>query len=174
MRNFPSRTEIARLQTKRCLQDSFLGGFSFARMMAKEDQIMYQANPFNPYQVNPAYANQITNNLHAMNQNQIIKVNGRGGAEAYQMPPNSQVLLLDETQPILWLKQTDGAGYPSLNAYDISPHTEKPAPDVHSLEERISRLEEAIKNESHNTNNGKRKSNDGTGKADDAGDKILR
>lgn len=134
---------------------------------------MYQPNPFNPYQMNPAYANP---NLHPItqNQNQIIKVNGRGGAEAYQMMPNSQVLLLDETQPILWLKQTDGAGYPSLNAYDIKPHEEKPLPDMQSLEERITKIEEAMKNESYHTNNGRKKPDDASGKADDAGSKIIR
>ena len=135
---------------------------------------MYQANPFNPYQINPAYANQVTQNLHAMNQNQIIKVNGRGGAEAYQMMPNSQALLLDETQPLLWLKQTDGAGYPSLTAYDIKPHEEAPVPDMKSLEERISKIEEVIKHESYNSNNGRQKSDDDAGKANDAGSKIIR
>ena len=135
---------------------------------------MYQANPFNPYQLNPAYANQITQNLHAMNQNQIIKVNGRGGAEAYQMMPNSQALLLDETQPLLWLKQTDGAGYPSLTAYDIKPHEEAPVPDMKNLEERISKIEEVIKHESNYSNNGRQKSNDDAGKTNDAGSKIIR
>ena len=116
---------------------------------------MYQSNPFNPYQMNPAYMSQLNQSMH---QPQIVKVNGRGGAEAYQMPPNSQVLLLDETQPILWLKQTDGAGYPSLNAYDIKPHEEKPMPDMNSLEERIARIEEVLKNESNSTSNGRKKS----------------
>ena len=135
---------------------------------------MYQTNPFNPYQVNPVYASQIAQNLHQGNLNQIIKVNGRNGAEAYQMSPNSQVLLLDETQPILWLKQTDGAGYPSLTSYDIKPHEEIPVPDMRSLEERISRIEEAMKHESNSTGNGRKKSNDGAGETNGADGKILR
>ena len=133
---------------------------------------MYQPNPFNPYaSVNPAYLSQVS---HAGNSNQIIKVNGRGGAEAYQMPPNSQVLLLDETQPLLWLKQTDGAGYPSLTAYDIKPHEETPVPDMKSLEERITKIEEAMRNESYNSNNSRKKPNDVAGKADGSNDKVLR
>lgn len=135
---------------------------------------MYQPNPFNPYQVNPAFANQMNQNLHPMNQNQIIKVNGRNGAEAYQMMPNASVLLLDETQPILWLKQTDGAGYPSLTAYDIKPHEEAPVPDMKSLEERISRLEEVMKNESNHTSNGRKVTNDVSSKTDGADGKVLR
>ena len=134
---------------------------------------MYPVNPFNPYQTNPAYANQF-NNLHQMSQNQIIKVNGRGGADAYQMPPNSQVLLLDETQPLLWLKQTDGAGYPSLTAYDIKPHAESQIPDVRDLEQRITKIEEAIKYESNSSSNGRKVSNDVSSEADGTGDKILR
>lgn len=42
---------------------------------------------------------------------EVIKVNGRGGANAFQMGPNSSILLLDETDNIVWLAQTDGAGY---------------------------------------------------------------
>ena len=133
---------------------------------------MYPINPFNPYQgVNPSYLP--SNGVHT-NNNQIIKVNGRGGAEAYNMPPNSQVLLLDETNPILWLKQTDGAGYPTLNAYDIKPHEEKPLPDMKSLEERITKIEEAMKNEPYNTNNGRKVPDVGANEADGANDKVLR
>ena len=134
---------------------------------------MYPTNPFNPYpSVNPAYLSQMNN--HTVNQNQIVKVNGRGGAEAYQMPANSQALLLDETQPILWLKQTDGAGYPSLSAYDIKPHEEAPIPDMKSLEERITRIEEAMKREPNYSNNSRKVTDDVAGKANGADDKILR
>ena len=133
---------------------------------------MYPINPFNPYQgVNPSYLP--SNGLHG-NNNQIVKVNGRNGAEAYQMPPNSQVLLLDETQPVLWLKQTDGAGYPSLNAYDITPHEDKPIPDVKSLEDRIAKIEQVINNEPYHTNNGKQNAGHGTSKANGTNDKTLQ
>ena len=74
----------------------------------------------------------------------VIRVNGRAGAEAYQMPPNSEVLLLDETQPVVWLKTTDGAGYPRLTAYDITVHEEEKPVDYKSFEERLKRLEEII------------------------------
>lgn len=135
---------------------------------------MYPANPFNPYQgVNPAYLNQINGGMHPAN-NQIIKVNGRGGAEAYQMPPNSQVLLLDETEPIIWLKQTDGAGYPTLTAYDIKPHEEVPVPDMRNLEERIRKIEEAIKNEPDYSSNSRKDAGTRTSKTDGSGDKIIR
>ena len=135
---------------------------------------MYNQNPFNPYQMNPAYANQINNNIRSVNPYQIIKVNGRGGADAFQMPPNAQALLLDETQPILWLKQTDGAGYPTVTAYDIKPHEEAPMPDMRNLEERISKIEEAMKHESNYTSNVREVTNVITSKTDGADGKVIR
>ena len=131
-------------------------------------------SPFNPYQMNTAYTAQIASNTHPMNYNQIIKVNGRGGAEAYQMPPNSQALLLDETQPLLWLKQTDGAGYPTLSAYDIKPHEEKPIPDMRNLEERITKIEEVIKNEPYHTSNVRTVTNSEPSTTNGSDDKVLR
>ncbi|MCQ2509941.1 MAG: hypothetical protein MJ116_05700 [Lachnospiraceae bacterium] len=74
-------------------------------------------------------------------QQQIIKVTGENGARAYQMPPNSSALLLDESEPIAWLKQTDGAGYPTLTPYKIEPYTPEPVPDMRDLVTRIERLE---------------------------------
>lgn len=135
---------------------------------------MYQANPFNPYQINPAYASQFNSNMHPVTPSQITKVNGRGGAEAYQMPPNSQALLLDETQPLIWLKQTDGAGYPTITAYDIKPHEEKTTPDMRSLEERITKIEEVIRHEPYYSNNSRKVTNVEPSKTDGSNDKVLQ
>lgn len=75
---------------------------------------------------------------------QVVKVNGRNGADAYQIGANSSALLLDESGLLVWLVTTDGAGYKTVTAYDIKPHEEAPAPDFASLEDRIKRLEEAV------------------------------
>lgn len=83
-----------------------------------------------------------------MNNQQVIRVNGENGARAYQMLPNSSALLLDETAPIIWLAQTDGAGYKTVTPYKIEPYVPKAQPDIKSLTDRISRLEEII-NESY-------------------------
>lgn len=82
---------------------------------------------------------------------QIIKVNGEGGAKAYQMAPNSSALLLDETAPRIWLKQTDGAGYPSLSAYKIEPYAPEPEQDLDSIIKRIENIERVINEKSNNT-----------------------
>lgn len=75
---------------------------------------------------------------------EIVRVNGENGARAYQLPPNSNVLLLDESAPLVWLVQTDGAGYKTVAPYTITPYQAQPAPDYNSLVERIQRLEDMI------------------------------
>lgn len=74
----------------------------------------------------------------------IVRVNGENGAKAYQMPPNSNTLLLDESAPIVWLVQTDGAGYKTITPYTITPFKPEPPVDVKSLENRIKKLEEMV------------------------------
>ena len=67
----------------------------------------------------------------------VVEVTGRAGAEAYQLGPDSSILLLDNTAPIVWLVKSDGAGYKTLSAYDIKPHEqEKPVDHFKELEER--------------------------------------
>lgn len=76
---------------------------------------------------------------------QIVQVSGENGARAFQMPPNSSTLLLDNTDSIVWLVQTDGAGYKTVTPYTITPYIPEPPIDVKSLEERIAALEVTIK-----------------------------
>lgn len=74
----------------------------------------------------------------------IIRVSGENGAKAFGLPPNSSVILLDETAPIVWLKTTDGAGYPTLTPYTITPYQAAAQPDYGTLEARIKRLEDML------------------------------
>jgi hypothetical protein len=110
-------------------------------------------NPFlNPYgfmQQNP-----VQQNIPSM---QIVKVNGENGARSYQMGANSSALLLDESGLIVWVCTTDGAGYKTVSAYDISPHKEVPAPDYSSLESRIQRLEDIVNGNSRNPSANRKK-----------------
>ena len=75
---------------------------------------------------------------------EVIKVKGEPGVDMFQMGPNSSVLLLDETAPIVWFVQTDGAGYKTKTPYDVSPHVEEPKPDVKSLEDRLISIDERL------------------------------
>lgn len=79
---------------------------------------------------------------------EVIKVNGRQGAEAFQMAPNSDVLLLDTTAPLIWLKKTDGAGYATLEPYSITPYQQEPQINVGDILTRVERLEKIINDKS--------------------------
>lgn len=79
-----------------------------------------------------------------LQKTEIIRVHGENGARAFQMAPNSNVLLLDESAPLVWLVQTDGAGYKTVTPYTIAPYQAAPAPDLGSLEGRIKRLEDML------------------------------
>lgn len=108
------------------------------------------------------YPNQYPYGATAQPKQEVVRVSGRNGAEAYQMPSNSSILLLDETAPIIWLKTTDGAGYPTLTPYKIEPYVEKKIDTndmFKALEKRILKLEEAMNNNNgkSNTSNARRK-----------------
>lgn len=128
-------------------------------------------NPYmNPYGTQQAFQNPYTSRLNALQgdfapRQDILTVNGENGAKALQMPPNSRMLLLDENEPIVWLAQTDGAGYKTVTPYTITPYKQQPAPDLNTLEARIKRLEEII-NEKPNLAGSKPKSGAGAGNAE--------
>lgn len=74
---------------------------------------------------------------------EIVKVNGEAGARAFQMAPNSSLFLADATNPnLIWLVQTDGAGYLTPTPLDVSIHQEQPQPNYSNLEERVKHLED--------------------------------
>lgn len=105
-------------------------------------------NFYNPYQPTQ-YQNQYAYGQQPpMQRYEITRVNGRNGADAFRMAPNSSILLMDENDPVVWLKVTDGAGYATITPYSISPYQPAPAVDVNSLETRVSRLEEMLSGKS--------------------------
>ena len=74
---------------------------------------------------------------------EIVKVNGEAGARAFQMGPNSNMFLADTTNPnIIWLVQTDGAGYLTSTPLDVSIHQTEQQTIYSSLEERVKHLED--------------------------------
>lgn len=106
--------------------------------------------PTGPYQYNPFGQSAMPNQSMQQSQMQnsyapkyeIVHVNGENGAKSFRMAPNSQCILLDDTAPIVWLCQSDGAGYHTVTPYSIAPYQAQQAPDFSSLETRIKRLEE--------------------------------
>ena len=79
---------------------------------------------------------------------EITHVHGEPGIDALQMAPNCEGLFLDDTAPLVWLVQTDGAGYKTKTPFEIKPY-EAPKPvDMNDLLSRIQRLEGMV-NESN-------------------------
>lgn len=125
----------------------------------------YQSPYFNPYGFMQQNQSPVQPDAP---QTQIVRVHGENGAKAYNLGANSSALLLDESGLMVWLVTSDGAGYKTVSAYDISPHQDTPAPDFGSLESRIKTVEKKIE---EMMNNGtprnpsatrKNKSDDGT------------
>ena len=107
-------------------------------------------NTYNPYGYNNPYMAQNTlSNAFSNARQEITRVNGKNGVDAFQMPPNSSVLLLDTSAPIVWLCVTDGAGYKTSTPYSITPYQEAKPEDVYAgLEERIRKIEERLNEQS--------------------------
>lgn len=53
------------------------------------------------------------------NQNplSLIRVTGIDGAKAFQMPANSSVALFDGENDLMYIKSTDGAGFPTIRTF---------------------------------------------------------
>lgn len=107
---------------------------------------------FNPYYNAFPNNNSIYNPVSAgmgysqLNKQEITEVYGMQGAQTYQMAPNSSVILLDASNPTVYIKRTDGAGSASISAYKLMPFQEEN--NTSDLEKRVKRLEELI-NESY-------------------------
>ena len=94
-------------------------------------------NPYPTYQMYQPPAMQ-------MPQRQVEQVNGKESLNKIQMAPNSSMLVMDTTAPIVWLCVSDSVGSVTKTAYDIKLHEEAPPVDVNSLETRVAALEQAI------------------------------
>lgn len=103
---------------------------------------MYGDALYNPM-INPYMQAGMQQNPYQQQQprQEVVKVNGEGGARAFPIGANSSAILLDESGKLIWLVTTDGAGYKTVSPYDITPHQVAPAPDYTTLEQRIERLE---------------------------------
>ena len=131
-------------------------------------------NPYsgfsNPYQqYNPtSFLSQ--NNQAALPQQQVIQVNGKASVDTIQLAPNSSVLVMDTSAPIVWLCVSDGVGRVTSTPYDITEHKDAPPVDVKKIEERVAALETFVTgmlNERMNTNESNASASAGTGQQRD-------
>ena len=91
---------------------------------------MFQ-NPYANLLSQNQYYNPQMNNQQIYSQEQIqnlIRVNGIDGAKTYQMPANSTVALFDCNEDIMYIKTTDGAGFPSIRTFAFTEVKEQNKP----------------------------------------------
>lgn len=107
----------------------------------------------NPYMTTQPLQNNNMQPAVASQSNELIRVTGVDGAKAYQMPPNSITALFDSSEDIFYVKSTDGAGFPTIKAYQFTEIQEQAKQNV-QMTDYISREEfEQFKQEV--MNNGK-------------------
>lgn len=73
---------------------------------------------------------------------QVIQANGKASIDALRMAPNSSVLVMDTTAPLVWLCVSDGIGNVTATPYEITPHIEEKPEDA--FEKRLTALEQKI------------------------------
>ena len=101
---------------------------------------MFSPNPMSYPMAYPQASYPVQQNI--LPAQQVVQANGKASVDAIRMAPNSSVLVMDTTAPIVWLCVSDGLGNVSPTPYDISPHKDAPAAD--SVEARLSNAEAAI------------------------------
>ena len=114
----------------------------------------YAYQPYQPYQ--PPMADQLMQlrqnqyqpNMQQVPQQQatpsIVWVQNEMEAVNYLVAPNSAVTLWDSNSPVVYLKQADASGKPSMKIYDLVERTHRTvqAPQVPAVEYApLSRLE---------------------------------
>lgn len=100
---------------------------------------MYNPYP-NPYGYNQP--NVFQQNI--LPQQQIIQVNGKASVDTMQLAPNSSLLAMDTSAPIVWMCVSDGIGKVTATPYDIMVHKEEPPVDMKSVEQRLNHIESVI------------------------------
>lgn len=97
----------------------------------------YYYQPYQPYQ--PPMADQLMQlrqnqyqpNMQQVPQQQaapsIVWVQNEMEAANYLVAPNSAVTLWDSNTPVVYLKQADASGKPSMKIYDLVERTQRPA-----------------------------------------------
>ena len=96
---------------------------------------------FNPYQNYQGYFQPHQNILP---QQQIIQVNGKASVDTIRLAPNSSILVMDTSAPIVWMCVSDGVGNVTSTPYDITVHQEISQSDTTSIEARLANIESMI------------------------------
>ena len=89
------------------------------------------AYPYYPYSPN-FFQSPAPDQLAQLRQNyqpaspSIVWVQNEAEASSYLVAPNSAVTLWDSNAPVVYLKQADASGKPSMKTYDLVERTQRP------------------------------------------------
>lgn len=86
--------------------------------------------PYNSYTANLAQQNAKFNNQNFQAQTNITFVNDIEGAKAFQLRPNSNVLLMDYDNYKFYVKSTDNLGIANINLYSFIEDKNLPVENV--------------------------------------------
>lgn len=91
---------------------------------------------------NPYYG--VPNAYSFMQPQQILQVAGAASIKSLKMAPNSSLLAMDTTAPIVWMCVSDGTGTVNATAWDITLHKDPPSPEEIAAEQRLNNIENSI------------------------------
>jgi len=108
------------------------------------------------YSYYPTQFNAFPTQTNAFLTQNIQYVNDRQSAEAYQLPVNSSVILMDSNRARFYMKQTDASGASTIKTFDFKEAEEdRPAEYVTKTEFNAFKAElKGVENESVVESNG--------------------
>lgn len=111
---------------------------------------MYYPNMMNAQQQYQTFQNPYAMNMTPQTPTTLTRVTGIDGAKAYQMTPNSTVALFDNNEDIMYIKTTDGAGFPTIRTFSFNEVTHNTQQQVSNNEyvtrDEFNRLKEELLN----------------------------
>lgn len=115
-----------------------------------------QPQIYQPYQNQiQALQNQFTmpQQYNTQQQDSSIKyVNGKESANAYQMQPNTSVLLMDSNNPKFYIKTSDASGFCTVRTFNFSEETEANS-DKYITREEFEKFKNSLTEVKHESNN---------------------
>lgn len=112
------------------------------------DQLAQYRQSYQP----PMMPQPVPQNASPMAGSAMVWVPGFQAAQEYLVAPNSAVALWDSNAPVVYLKQADSSGKPTLTIYDLVERTApRPSPEAPQIDtsafitrEEFSRLAERV------------------------------
>lgn len=89
------------------------------------------------YQPQPQIQPQIQPQQIQPQQSSIIWISGEREAQMYPVAPNNAVTLWSQTEPVVYLKQADATGKPTLKIYDLVERNKSANTGISSADDKV-------------------------------------